>query len=121
MTTELSRVRNQKRQDRRLVSKLLDRELGRSEEVHHHTDGTLILCKDHAQHKLAHRIINALKACSHASWRKCQFCKEYDSPSDLEIYARRSRRGEIVYHLECKRKHERNRLQLRNLRFLTSS
>ena len=55
----------------------------------------LVICQDCAYHKLLHRRARALKACGHANWRKCRFCKKYDDPENLSIS------GRTIYHKEC--------------------
>jgi hypothetical protein len=91
----------QRIKDRRLISRLLGRRLKQSEQVHHHPDGTLILCKDQTQHMQIHREINALEACGHKDWRKCMYCKEYDSPDNLYI------NGHKAYHRKCHNEYKR--------------
>ena len=43
----------------------------------------LVLCDSHGYHKLLHQRLDALKACGHASWRKCSLCQEYGDPATL--------------------------------------
>jgi len=71
--------------------------------VHHHTPTQLVICQDNAYHKLLHRRTNALKACGHADWLKCKFCKCYDAPENLRTYKRGKHRYQSL-HLECLRK-----------------
>jgi hypothetical protein len=59
--------------------------------VHHHNGNhhdnikqNLVLCQDQGYHMLLHQRIRALKACGHAHWRKCTYCKEYDDPINLD-------------------------------------
>jgi hypothetical protein len=53
-------------------------------EVHHHSDTELVICEDRFYHKLLHARTNAILACGNANWRKCTYCKEYDSLKNLE-------------------------------------
>jgi len=76
---------NQRKRDRKLVPKLLGCELKDFERVHHHPDGSLVLCKDNTQHMQIHRELDALEACGHKDWRRCRYCGEYDSPDRLYI------------------------------------
>lgn len=62
----------------------------------------LVVCQDRAYHKLLHQRMRALKACGHANWRKCPFCKKYDAPANLTIY------GTKVHHTTCRNTHRRN-------------
>lgn len=86
--------------DRVRVEKAVGRLLKTTEEVHHHTDGTLVACENHAYHRLLHQRTRALEACGHASWRKCCFCGKYDDPENMTIVAR----SRQAYHVSCKRR-----------------
>jgi len=70
--------------DRQRAEKVVGRPLKTTEDVHHHTDGTLVICEDESYHKLLHIRTAALAACGHANWRKCCRCNEYDSPENLQ-------------------------------------
>jgi hypothetical protein len=56
--------------------------------------GNLVVCQDDGYHKLLHQRQAALEACGNADWRKCKFCKQYDSPDNLSIRKQ-------VYHKKC--------------------
>ena len=83
-----------------IAEKALDKLLPKGVEVHHYgkkTDNTkLVICQDQAYHKLLHQRMRAFKACGHAYWRKCQFCKQYDDTKTLYI------NGNTVCHEVCK-------------------
>ncbi|MFA5381818.1 MAG: HNH endonuclease [Candidatus Micrarchaeia archaeon] len=80
----------------------------------HHNDGNkinnshcnLVICESVSYHMLIHQRIRAHKACGHASWRKCQFCKKYDAPNKLYI----SPNGRSKYHVHCAVEYNRKRL-----------
>ena len=110
-SNERSEKENQRIRDRELVSSLMGRELKRSEIVHHAAGGVLILCEDQAQHMLIHQELNALKACGCKSWKKCNFCGEYDDPDNLYINKR------SAYHRECQREYRRLERLHRNARY----
>jgi hypothetical protein len=74
-------------------------------EIHHHTPDQLVVCQDHYYHMLLHRRQRAYEACGHANWRKCVYCKQYDSHSNLYIYEK----GNPVFHMECHLEYERLR------------
>lgn len=74
--------------------------------VHHHTPDQLVVCENQAYHLLLHRRMRALKACGHASWRKCKFCKKYDNPNNLFIG---DKPKGAVYHRACASENVRNR------------
>jgi len=83
--------------------------------VIHHIDGdvknnnlsNLLVCQDREYHNLLHRREKALKACGHASWRKCKFCKQWDSPDKLIIGKPNSRGSRSIYHIECRKLYRR--------------
>lgn len=59
--------------------------------VPHHINGikddnvksNFVICQNESYHQLIHKRLRAYKACGHANWGKCQFCKKYDSPENL--------------------------------------
>ena len=75
----------------------------------HHVDGdssnnsneNLVVCPNQAYHHLLHRRTKALEECGNANWRKCNICKKYDDPKNLQIRAD----GHTPRHSSC-----RNRL-----------
>jgi len=77
----------------------------------HHIDGNrgnnapsnLVVCPDRAYHMLLEQRTRALKACGNARWRKCRFCKKYDTPINMIP----SGNGHFN-HRECVRLYERN-------------
>lgn len=113
MVDELSRKRLQRKKDREAVSEALDRKLDTQERVHHHPDGTLILCKDEAQHRLIHQQLDALEACGHSDWRRCQYCGKHDSPENLKLYGTFGRVYKWAYHTECRSKYRRSMYKLK--------
>ena len=72
-------------ESRVLAEKALGKPLPKGCEVHHHTDIQLVICQDHAYHFLLHVRTRAFRACGHANWRKCLYCKKYDKLENLKI------------------------------------
>lgn len=96
-----------------LVEKVLGRKLPEGAEVHHfdgnrtnNKHSNLIVCQDHAYHMLLHRRARAYKACGHADWLKCFFCKTWDDTINLNV-TENSKSGVKSYHQDCRRKHDR--------------
>ena len=98
-----------------VAEKALGKPLPKGAEIHHYgkrDDNTkLVICQDQAYHKLLHRRMRAIKACGHASWRKCQYCKQYDKPENLHV------KGCHVYHNVCratymKEYHKKNKAKI---------
>jgi len=71
--------------------------------VHHHNTVQLVICQDQSYHMRLHLRQRALQECGYVDWRKCNFCGEYDSPSNLYI----SKSNEIVCHRECRNIYQR--------------
>src|SRR5712671_1621022 len=75
---------------RERVRLALGKRIPRGAEVHH-VDGdytnnentNLVLCPNRAYHKLLHIRTEAYVACGNANFRKCAYCRVYDSPSNL--------------------------------------
>ncbi len=86
------------------AEKALGKPLPQEAKVHHANGtktGPLVICQDEAYHQLLHRRMRALKACGHANWRKCSYCKQYDDPKNMFINKNKS------YHKECRNQHDR--------------
>ncbi len=93
-----------------LVERIWGKELPAKAVVHHHNEkgtdnshGNLVVCEDNAYHMLLHQRQRAYNACGHADWRKCRFCKQYDSLNNLYI------KGAIANHRHCMAKYARER------------
>lgn len=69
-------------------------------------NNNLIACEDDAYHKLLHRRERALRECGHASWRRCNYCKQWDAPENLVI---RPHPQAGTHHLMCSRKYATDR------------
>jgi hypothetical protein len=90
---------------RLMAEKALGRFLQVGVEVHHHPDNSspvLVICENHRYHRLLHQRYNAWKACGHASWRKCPYCKKYDDPQNMHV------NGLGFYHQSCRTNYDRN-------------
>ena len=68
-----------------IAGNALGKELPPNAVVHHHTPEQLVICEDQAYHLLLHQRTRAFRACGHATWRKCAFCKQYDDIENLLI------------------------------------
>jgi len=75
-----------------IVENILGKYLPLTAEVHHFDENSLnnapqnfIVCQDSSYHQILHQRAKALKACGHASWRKCQYCHQYDDPANMMV------------------------------------
>lgn len=63
----------------------------------------LVLCQNHAYHKLLHIRYRALIACGNPNWRKCVFCKKYDDIKNLYCFPN----GYAYKHRSCSNSYQR--------------
>jgi hypothetical protein len=69
----------------------------------------LVVCPSHAYHNLLHQRQRAFDACGRYDWLKCQFCKQYDDPTNLE----RPGPHAAHQHRECAKAYQRTYQRLR--------
>lgn len=88
--------------NRLMAEKALGKELPKGVIVHHIDENTgndlgnnLVICEDKKYHRLLHLRTNAIRNGKPANFRKCRFCKQYDSPENLRIFIAG------VHHKEC--------------------
>ena len=93
------------------AEKALGKPLPKGAQVHHHTPKELVICQNDSYHKFIHQRQRAFNACGHANWRKCRYCKTYDSHQNLSI---NGEDGNSVYHKKCAAKAERKRQKKKN-------
>jgi hypothetical protein len=89
----------------------LGHHLPKGAEVHHanekrgdNSNGNLVICQDVRYHRLLHRRLRAMKACGHADWKQCVFCKIWDDPKNMFINSQKT-----AYHVPCERENQRSR------------
>ena len=70
---------------RGIVENAIGKNLPEKSVVHHHSKTQLVACEDNSYHMFLHKRTRAYRACGHAHWRKCKFCKEHDDPNNLYI------------------------------------
>jgi len=91
------------------AEKALGKSLPNSAVVHHanglKNNGPLVICQDQGYHNLLHRRMRALKACGHANWLKCPYCKQYDNPKNMYL---RPNKNEGL-HQSCENEYQRKR------------
>lgn len=66
--------------------------------------GNHVICQDEKYHRFLDTRLRAFKACGHANWRKCNYCKNYDDPIKLTI----DKHGH-VFHGSCRNLYQRNK------------
>lgn len=92
---------HKKREHVAMAEKALGKPIPNGAEVHHvngsKDSGPLVICQDRSYHGFLHRRMRALKACGHASWRKCWICKKWDNPEKLSI----RKNGRTAHHRDC--------------------
>ena len=78
--------------------------------VVHHVNGiksddaptNILICENHAYHRLIHIRQKAFKECGDAKKRRCYICKKYDEIESLY-------NGGAYYHMSCKVEYQRNK------------
>jgi hypothetical protein len=99
-----------------IAERAIGHPLPRRAEVHHinkdradNRPGNLVVCPNHAYHALLHVRADAYDACGNANWRKCRYCKVYESIDRLTTY--RDGQSSVYWHKECanSNKHRRTR------------
>jgi hypothetical protein len=103
-----------------IVEKILGKMLPLSAVVHHvdknslnNSPSNLVVCQDTQYHSLIHARQRALEECGHASWRKCQFCHQYDDPSNMMVKWKGVRSSR---HRDCYNRHQREYYKLHCVR-----
>jgi len=95
------------KEHRLIVERILGYKLPNSAPIHHvngnrndNRHENLVVCQDHKYHMLLHVRTEALEKSGNANYRKCQFCKTYDSIANMlrggGIYT------ETYYHSLCR-------------------
>lgn len=97
---------------KKIVEDILDYQLPNTAVVHHvngniqdNNPSNLVVCQNHAYHRMIHAREVALKECGHADWRKCKYCHEYDSIENLYFPPN----NEYAMHKRCNAKYHRER------------
>jgi hypothetical protein len=74
--------------------------------VHHpehnrYRNNSLVICENHAYHRLLHIRERALKLCGHANWKQCQYCHKFDDPKNLILAS-----DKHSFHTICRRQYQ---------------
>jgi hypothetical protein len=74
--------------------------------IHHVGDkldnNNIVVCENQAYHDLIHQRERAYKACKHPTWRKCNYCKQWDDPNNLHIHS-----TSAANHKACKAQYDK--------------
>jgi hypothetical protein len=97
MPSHLRAVNNYVREHILIAEKALGKSLPAKAVIHHHTSEQLVVCQDASYHKLLHQRTRAYKACGHAHWLKCPYCKKYDDLSNMYVHPTKL----AAYHRDC--------------------
>jgi hypothetical protein len=87
-----------------IAEKALGKHLPPKAVIHHHTPEQPVICQDQAYHMLLHQRQRAFEVCGCASWRKCQYCQQYDDPIKMTVFIKYNRRA---YHTKCRNEYRR--------------
>jgi hypothetical protein len=98
------------REHRIIAERALGRRLPPEAEVHHvdadkanNQPGNLVICPNHAYHRLLHMRAEAYAASGSYHWRKCCRCKQWGDPGSQEMTVTKTN---IAYHKACNAKHQ---------------
>jgi len=105
-----------------ICEKALGKYLPKGAVVHHvnknkkdnHTPFNLVICQDNTYHLYLHQRLRAYKACGHADWLGCRYCKKYDKPENMTI--RIYKNHSYAEHRECKNADQRRRKSIKKMK-----
>jgi len=83
-----------------------------------HTPFNLVICQDNTYHLYLHQRMRAYKACGHANWLRCRYCKEYDEPKNMTI--RTYKNHSYAEHRKCNNAYQRKQKLIKEREGVTS-
>lgn len=99
-----------------IAEKALGRFLPEGVVVHHGDENrsnnarsNLVICQDDTYHKLLHRRLRAYKACGNANARRCEICRQWDTPDRMTIREYGGGYVQHTYHKACAAAYQRGR------------
>ena len=115
---ETNGVGEQVKIHRRIAAEALGRSLPSKAVVHHvnedetdYRNDNLVICQDERYHNLLHLRTRAYRACRHADWRQCIYCRQWAPLSEMTIYTQATGYQSSPRHLACAREDIRLRQQ----------
>jgi hypothetical protein len=99
-----------------VAEKVLGKYLPEKASIHHvnedKTDNrneNLVICEDESYHQYLHVRMRMLKACGHADWRRCKFCRVYDKPENIVVV----KQNGSFHHRDCYNKYQKEYRKVR--------
>jgi hypothetical protein len=75
--------------------------------------GNLVICENNAYHHVLHRRMRAMQESGHADWRKCPYCKTYDSPEKMTKKVSKVTSFSQHLHKSCFNKYRREQYAIK--------
>jgi hypothetical protein len=75
-------------------------------EVHHinktKNGGPIVVCENHSYHMLLHARTKSIAATGTPNNRKCVYCKQWDTISNMSLHSKHVKGSNVFYHQKCR-------------------